>query len=68
MKGLIELSNLAVVIVKAKCNTSSKTKNIVKVKMNTQIFLIEFFKMKPPYNLNLMCNKVVELEQLYHCT
>ena len=28
--------------------------------------LIEFFKMTPPLDLNLMYSKVLELEELYH--
>ena len=31
-----------------------------------KIFSIEFFKLMPPIDLNLMYSKVVELKELYH--
>ena len=74
MKGLLEQSNFAVKTVSSKCTTLSKTESEgeVKVKMYGKSmlkqFLIIFFKMTQPYDLNLIKTKVVKLDEQYFFT
>ena len=67
MKGLIELSNIAVGTVSLKCTTMSETEGEVEDTpiMYGKFIIIEFFKMKPTYDLYLMYSNVVELDKLY---